>query len=187
MGFLDFFTGSSIWVYVFIFFGKIIEVSVSTIRLVLIARGERLAGSVVAFFEILLWLSITGTVLINFQKDLVKVGVLALAFAIGNYIGSWLESKLAFGLCTIQIILPEHENARELADCLRREHFGVTVLDGHGKDGARNLLMVNSRRKRASEAMKIVTDNTNGAFVTISDLKIARGGYWRKKQRDKDV
>lgn len=181
MGFLDFFTGSSIWVYFFIFFGKIIEVAIATLRIVLISRGERLVGSIVAFFEILLWITITGTVLINFQKDLIKVGVFAFSFAIGNYIGSWLESKLAFGLCSIQVIMPEHKSAYELVDCLRGENFGVTILDGKGKDGERKLLIVNSRRKRMAQCMKIITDKTDDAVVTVSDLKIAKGGYIKKK------
>ena len=67
---MDFLMGNSIWVYLFIFFGKILEVSVSTVRLVLINRGERTKGAILAFFDILLWVLITGTVLAGFQKRL---------------------------------------------------------------------------------------------------------------------
>jgi uncharacterized protein YebE (UPF0316 family) len=52
---MNFLTESSVWIYFFIFFGKILEVAVSTVRLVLINRGERVKGSVLAFFDILLW------------------------------------------------------------------------------------------------------------------------------------
>ena len=43
-GLKDFLTGDSVWVYLMIFFGKILEVTVSTLRLVMINRGERLQG-----------------------------------------------------------------------------------------------------------------------------------------------
>ena len=104
---MEFLQGSSVWIYLFIFFGKILEVAVSTIRLVLINRGERIKGSIIAVFEMLLWLFITGTVLSGFQKDIIRVIIFAIAFAVGNYVGSWMEDRLAFGLCSIQVIVPE--------------------------------------------------------------------------------
>ena len=95
---MDFLAESSIWIYLFIFFGKILEVAVSTVRLVLINRGERVKGSILAFFDILLWVLITGTVLVGFQKDWIRLLIFAAAFAIGNYLGSWIEDKLAPGM-----------------------------------------------------------------------------------------
>ena len=104
---MDFLTQPSIWVYLFIFFGKIVEVAVSTVRLVLINRGERIKGSITGFFEVTLWLIVTGTVLAGFQNDIWRCLVFALAFSLGNYVGSWIESKLAFGLCYKQVIVPK--------------------------------------------------------------------------------
>ena len=52
----DFLTKPSVWLYLFVFFGKIIEVAVATIRIVLINRGERVKGSITGFFEVSLWL-----------------------------------------------------------------------------------------------------------------------------------
>lgn len=40
--------------YFIILLGKIIEVTISTIRIVLISKGERKIGSILAFFEIAL-------------------------------------------------------------------------------------------------------------------------------------
>ena len=90
--------GDNIWVYFVIFFGKILEVTISTLRLVLINRGERVKGSLLAFFDVLTWLLITGSVLSDFGDNIAKIIVFCLAFAVGNYMGSWLESKLAFGI-----------------------------------------------------------------------------------------
>jgi uncharacterized protein YebE (UPF0316 family) len=180
MEFLNFFTGSSIWVYLFIFFGKIIEVTISTLRIVLISRGERMVGSFAALFEITIWIMVTGTVLVNFQHDLIKVLVFAVAFATGNYFGSWLEEKLAFGLCSLHVIVQEIESIDNLVCCLRAENFGVTILNGRGKDGDRKLLIVSLRRKRINQAIRIIEENSSNAFVTACDVKIAKGGYLKK-------
>lgn len=177
MDFLDFFTGNSIWVYVIIFFGKIIEVSVATLRLVLINRGERAIGSIVALLEITLWIFVTGTVLMNFQKDLIKVIVLITAFGSGNYLGSLLENKLALGLCSVHVILKEHQDTDDLVEHLRTERFGVTMLDGKGRDGDSKLLMISLKRKRINQALKIIDNNAVNAFVTVCDVKLAKGGF----------
>jgi uncharacterized protein YebE (UPF0316 family) len=183
MGFLDFFLGTSVWVYIFIFFGKIIEVAVSTVRLVLIARGERVIGSCVAFFEIMLWLFITGTVLSGFQNDWVKILVFGGAFAVGNYVGSWLENKLAFGLCSLQVIVTKDVKAENLVLALRRNEFGLTITEAMGMDGERLVLILNMKRKRIPEATRIIQLSCSDAVITVSDLKVAHGGYLKSLKK----
>ena len=86
--FSQFLATGTIWVYLVIFLGKIVEVSLGTLRIVLINRGERLIGSLIALIEISLWLIIAGNVLTNYQSDPLKMVAYALAYAMGNYVGS---------------------------------------------------------------------------------------------------
>ncbi len=177
---MSFLNEGSLGLYLFIFFGKIIEVAVSTVRLVLINRGERLKGSVIAFFEIILWLIVTGTVLSGFQDDLMRCVVFAVAFAIGNYAGSWLEDKLAFGVCSVQVIVPECEESHKLTAKLRENNFAVTVVAGCGKDGVRELLILHVKRKRIPQAVDIIKAQNKNAVIVVSDTKTIRGGFIKK-------
>lgn len=177
---MDFFHTSSIWLYLFIFFGKIIEVAVSTIRIVLINRGERAKGASIAVLEMLLWLLITGTVLSGFQTDIIRVVIFAVAFATGNYVGSWMEDKLAFGLCSIQVIVPECNTSHELAGILRKNNFAVTTVKGKGKDGDRDIMHLHIKRKRISQATEIIKSNLENAVIVVNDSKILHGGFIRK-------
>jgi len=177
---MDFLATGSIWVYLLIFFGKILEVTVATVRIVLINRGERKIGSIIAFFEILLWLFITGTVLVGFQDDLLRCLVFAVAFSVGNYLGSWLEGKLAFGLCSIHVIIPDESQSQELVDVLRTNGFAVTLLKGKGKDGDREILMLHLLRKRTTQAVQLINLYLPKAVIIINDVKSLQGGYIRK-------
>ena len=177
---MDFLTQPSIWLYLFVFFGKIIEVAVSTVRIMLINRGERLKGSIIAFFEVSLWLLVTGTVLVGFREDILRCFVFALAFALGNYFGAWLESKLAFGLCSINVIVSEDNKAQQLADTLRSQSFAVTVLDGQGKDGQREILVLHLKRKRIPAAVAIIKKKLKNPMITINDVRIVKGGFIKK-------
>ncbi len=177
---MDFLTEGSIGIYLLIFFGKILEVTVSTVRVVLINRGEKEKGALIAFIEVLLWLFITGTVLVGFQEDIIRVIVFAFAFSIGNYLGSTLESKLAFGLCSIQVIVPDSVQSNELIDTLRANDFAVTIVKGQGKDGERDLIILHLMRKRTPEAVQIVKSHLENAVIIINDVKTLHGGYIKK-------
>lgn len=177
---MDFLLGNSIWVYIAIFLGKIIEVTISTLRMVLINRGEKIKGSIIAFVDVLLWLLITGSVLSNFGNNILKIIVFALAFALGNYFGSWLESKIAFGISSIQVIMNDSELVSILLTALRASSFAVTVIDGQGKDGKRKLLVIHIKRKNIPKAVKIVNDVTQDCIITVNDVKTIRGGFIKK-------
>ncbi|MDD4700367.1 MAG: DUF5698 domain-containing protein [Oscillospiraceae bacterium] len=177
---MDFLQESSIWIYLFIFFGKILEVTISTIRIVLISRGEKIIGSIISMFEVLIWLFITGTVLSGFKEDIVRVFIFAIAVGIGNYVGSWLEDKLAFGLCSIQVIVTDCCSSQELAVKLRENNFAVTVTKGKGKDGERDIMFLHTKRKRISQAEEIIQSYLENAVIIVNDAKIIRGGFIRK-------
>jgi uncharacterized protein YebE (UPF0316 family) len=170
----------SVWVYLFVFFGKIMEVTVSTIRIVLINRGERLMGSITAFFEISLWLIVTGTVLVGFQQDILRCVVFALAFSCGNWLGSWLEGKLAFGLSSLQVIVPTDNDTDNLVEELRNHDFAVTVMEGDGKDGRREVLVLHLKRKRIPVALSIIKSKLKQAVITVNDVRVVNGGYIKK-------
>ena len=178
---MEFLLGTSVWVYLFIFFGKILEVSVSTMRIMLINRGERVKGSLLALVEVSLWIIVTGTVIVGFRDDLIKVVIFVAAFAAGNYVGSWIEGKLAFGMSSIQVVVPETVSHTSIVDTLRLNNFGVTVLSGEGKEGERKILVLHLKRKRIARAVHLIRKQSKDVFITMSNTKTICGGYIAKK------
>ncbi len=94
-----------ILLYIMIFCAKIIEVSLMTLRIVFITKGERKMGALVAFFEVSIWLFLVTTVLGGITEDPLKAVVYALGFAVGNFVGSLLEERIGLGLSQVQIIV----------------------------------------------------------------------------------
>ena len=73
-------------IYLLIFFAKLVEVSLATIRNVLINRGEKLKGSIIGFFEVLIWVIVVSNVLSDVMQDPLRVLVYCLAFSMGNFV-----------------------------------------------------------------------------------------------------
>ena len=106
--------------YLIIFFAKIIEVSISTVRIVYINKGEKVKGAALGFIEILIWLVVVSSVLNNITEDPIKVFIYAIAFSLGNFFGVTIESKIAVGLSSIQVVVGQ-EGGAILADILREQ------------------------------------------------------------------
>ncbi|WML37837.1 DUF5698 domain-containing protein [Clostridium sp. OS1-26] len=167
-------------IYMFIFFAKIIEVSLMTIRTVLITRGEKLYGSLIGFIEVSIWLYVIGKVLVNIDKDPIKMVVYALGFTCGNYIGCILEEKLALGIVTINLISSE-EDGKKLAELLRDQQVGVTVVEAEGLKEDKKMLIAHVKRKRKNEILRIIENSDIKAVISIVDTKTVYGGYGIKK------
>lgn len=163
--------------YIIIFCAKIVEVSISTIRMVYINKGERVKGAVLGFIEILIWLIVVSSVLNNITEDPIKVFIYAAAFSLGNYIGVTIESKIAVGLASIQVVVNE-ETGQILAEILRDESYGVTIIEGKGKDDNKKILLfIQLKRKKIPDAVKIIKQTAPQAYITVNDIKSMVGGY----------
>lgn len=167
---------SPIWVYLFILVAKIIEVSLSTIRIVLITKGERVIGAAIGFVEVLMWVFIASSVIKDIASDPLKGVIYALGFALGNYVGSKIEERIGLGLSELQIIVKE-EHGHALAEHLRLEDLAVTLIRGEGKNFDRYILLMFVPRKRVPHVIKQVRAIQENAVITVSETKPIYGGY----------
>ena len=168
-----------ILIYTLIFIARLIEVSVTTVRVVLMTRGNRLAASVLSAFEITVWLIVTSTVLLGIREDPLLGVAFGLAFVIGIYIGIFIEDKLALGLSQIEVIA-EFEQAKEIAVKFRERGYGVTTFDCQGLDGTKLALNLKIHRKDIPVTMELLNDYPH-LFVTITDIRKMPIGIIKRK------
>lgn len=160
----------------FIILGRIVEVSIGTIRIVIITKGERKLGSVLAFVEVALWAVLAGSVLSSITEYPHRIIAYAFGFAAGNYLGSILEEKIGIGLSQMQVVLLEKDSA-EVTEALRDAGFAVTQVKAQGKTDPRELLILYVPRKRIKECTQLIRTVQENAVITITDSKPIYGGY----------
>ena len=172
----DFLTGSSPYVYLFIFFGKLVEVALASLRSQLILKGQRLPGAIVALFEYTFWLFITASALKDFADDPLKIVILICAFALGNVMGSIIEEKMALGYCTITGIFMDKSVALNAADLLREKGQALTIIPAEGIQGAeRTALIITAKRKDISVIKKLLFSADSNAVITIQSMQQVKG------------
>lgn len=168
------------WKEVIIFFvivvAKVIEVAVGTLRIVMITKGERKIGSILAFVEVVIWCILAGSVLNSITEAPFRTVAYSIGFALGNYVGSYLEEKIAIGLSEIHVILMEEHSAK-VSSALRDAGFAVTQIKAQGKNHPREMLMMYVPRKNIKTCVNIIRGVEENAVITISDTKPVYGGF----------
>lgn len=176
---LEFVDNLGPWIYLVIFVGKLIEVSIATLRIMFVSRGNKGLSLLCGFFEIVLWVIIAGNVLNDLYSDPLKALVYCIAFTIGILLGMVLEQKLAVGLTSIQIISLT-DDGEKIGALLRENGFGITFLEGHSVDGTkRQLLFVQLRRRKIGEAIQLARSINPNVIVSVSDVKSVHGGFFK--------
>ena len=162
--------------YFLVFLAKLCEVSLATMRMVLVNRGEKLKGAMIGFFEVMIWAILASNVLKDLMDDPFKLIVYCLAFSCGNYLGVTLESKLAIGVAQIQVVVSV-EKTHLLANVLRSKEFGVTIIPAKGMEGPVNVLMIYVKRKNVPAAIDIINEFSPQAVITINDVRHLHNAY----------
>ena len=171
---------SQIITMAFIFFARVLDVSIGTMRIILISRGYRFIAPVLGFFEILIWLMAINTALKNLNS-IVSYIIYAAGFAAGNYVGMFLEEKISIGYQSFRIITRKKASALPLT--LRQEGFGVTVVDGKGLRGEVSILYTVAHKRDVKRIMEIAGLLEPDSFITVEDVRTRQQGFLSIKIR----
>ncbi len=159
-----------------IFALRLVELSLDTLRTLVVLRGNRPVAWVLGFFQAGIFVIVISFVLANLDNVFSILGYAA-GFATGNVVGMWIEEKLAIGHTHLRIVSSRRGSA--VARKLRAEGFAVTEIPGRGKDGTVTLLNVSVRRKHIRRVSEIAREEDAEVFITAEDLRPLQRGFWR--------
>ena len=167
--------------YLLIFFARVADVTLSTIRTLMVVQGRKVQAALIGFFEVGIYVTALSKV-VNSLDNPLNLLAYCLGFAAGNYVGITIENKIALGNLSAQIISRTSDNT-ELINSLRENGFGVTIIVGQGIEGPRDVLNVVLNRKDLNKLKKLVYDINKDAFITVSSINPISGGYFASMKK----
>ncbi len=156
-----------------IFAARIGDVSLGTIRMVLVIANHRYLAALLGFFEVCIWALAVGGV-IKFLDNPVALVSYAGGFAAGTLVGMIIEDRIALGYRVVQVISPNSDDC--LSTRLREKGYRVTRLEGSGRDGPVEIAYTVIRRRKLRELIDLVNTTAPDAFVTIERADRPSGG-----------
>ncbi len=80
------------------------------------------------------------------------------------------------------------ESANCVALALREQGFAVTTMDVRGREeGMHYMLVLSLKRKLLKEALHTINSACDKAVITVSDVKVQKGGYMRNAATGRQV
>ncbi|MDH3329826.1 MAG: DUF5698 domain-containing protein [Desulfobulbaceae bacterium] len=145
-----------------IFFARIVDVSLGTVRIISIVQGRTWIAFFVGFFEIIIWITVISTV-VHFIKDRPVLGIFyALGFATGSLVGIKIEKRIAFGHIILRVI--SRKNYKKMTEVLRNAGYAVTTFQGEGLHGPVVELCIVCRRRDQRDILNVILDIEPDAF-----------------------
>ncbi|MCM1370758.1 MAG: DUF5698 domain-containing protein [Clostridium sp.] len=148
-------------IYFIIFISKVIENALSTMRLIVVANGKKIIGAILQLFISLVWIIITGIVIIDVSNDYFKVIAFILGTSIGSYIGSLIEESIAMGNNMITCIINPKYKKRLLK--ILKDYKIINT-----KDNGKIILL--SKRKNKNEICKIIKSIDKSVVIIIEKV-----------------
>ncbi len=182
VAFFDTFWWSWVVLPLLIFFARIIDQSIGTLRLIFVAKGYKKIAPILGFFEVIIWLIAIAQIMKHLNNPLCYIAYGG-GFAMGNYIGILIEEKLSIGNVILRVI--PKKDTTDLINHLRETGFGVTSVKAEGAKGEVDIVFTIIKRKNIPTAIEIINRFNPNAFYTIEEVKAVKEGYFGLKQSSK--
>ena len=148
-----------------IFLLRLLDQTLGTLRILYVNKGKPLFGAILGFIESAIWIVAISQVIQDLNDPFLIFGY-ALGFAAGTIMGSYIENTIAIGDIVVRIFVPKDSDSEKVAEELRTNGLGVTIINGEGMQGEVAIAWCVTPRKRLKEVMKIVSVITPDAYVT---------------------
>jgi uncharacterized protein YebE (UPF0316 family) len=161
---------------VVIFFGRIVDVTLGTLRIIFVSKGERTKAPLVGFFEVFIWIVIISQI-ISRANNLISYLAYAGGYAAGNYVGIWVENKIAFGFQIYRIYATKNRGA-SLIKLLNADGFGSTLIRGEGAVSEVDIIETVVSRKAVPRIQEILREFDPEVFYYVEDIRSKQRGIF---------
>lgn len=141
---------------------QLVYVPIFTMRTIFMVKSKTIIASLLGILDSAIYIFGLSLVLKGNQTYL-TMGIYAVSFGVGIFLGSSIERKLAIGYNTFKIGLTNKNE--ELIDELRKNGFGVAVFEGEGVNGKRYSLDVLINRHEERKLLKLVEMYEPNSFI----------------------
>ncbi len=156
---------------------RILDVSLGTIRTIIMVKGNSIKCAFIAFFEVFVWFIVAREALNTEHISLWIAISYSAGYATGTYIGSKLSNIFIKGNTTCQVITSKA--TKNNIKLLRDKGYALTILDIKDYyDGIKKkMLLIEINNTKIKELSKLIRKIDNNAFITFSETKTVINGF----------
>jgi uncharacterized protein YebE (UPF0316 family) len=158
---------------------RVLGIAISTLSTLMTVQGRKFYAVAAGFFSSLVYVIAIGKVVTNLN-NVWNILAYAGGFAGGTLVGMMLDQRLALGFAEVRFI--STDDGHDLAGALREAGFGVTELEGHGRERTVEVVAVLCPRKEMKRVLEIGRRVDEDAIVTVTEPRSVERGYWHPER-----
>lgn len=160
-----------------IFFARVVDVSLGTLRTVYTVKGRQLLAGAIAFFEVFIWFIVAREAL-NTKIDSILIPIsYSLGYATGTMIGTFISNNFVSGLVLLQITTKKGN--KKLINKVRSLGYGLSIvpLISEADSIKKEMLFIETTKKTSKVLVKEIKKIDPGAFIIANETKYVQNGY----------
>ena len=147
---------------------RIVDVAIGTLRIIFVSKGMRFLAPILGFFEVIIWLLAISQIMQNLT-NIVNYIAYGCGFALGNFVGIYLESKLSLGFVLLRVIT--RRSATELIEYFKGCAYRFTIVAADSDEGPVDIIYMPLRRKDVPKIVENIKQHNPNAFYTLEDAR----------------
>jgi len=166
---------------------RILDVSLSTIRLLLVMNGKRNIAPFVGAIEVFIWIAVVGQI-IKGENSMISYISYGIGFGLGTYIGMKIEEKMAIGEVMVQTVT--QTPADELISYFKKQDIRFSKTESETNEGKADIIFAIVKRKKLQELMTIIRAFNPAALLSVSNIRNAKNfsvGYEKKLHKNRRI
>ncbi|MEO5601097.1 MAG: DUF5698 domain-containing protein [Cyclobacteriaceae bacterium] len=153
-----------------IFFARIFDVSINTVRIIYVLGGRKFTSTMLGFFESFIWLMAIRQIFEHLDNWMCYVAYPG-GFAAGIFVGMIIEERIAYGKVIVRIIT--RKEIMGLLRYLNQQNFRYTYVNAEGPDGHENLVFTVLEREKLEVLLQTLKEILPTAFYTVEKVNRA--------------
>ncbi|MBL3654773.1 DUF2179 domain-containing protein [Fulvivirga sediminis] len=153
-----------------IFFARICDVSINTIRIIFVMGGKKWISTILGFFESLIWLLAIGQIFQHIDNIYSYIAYPA-GFACGILVGMLIEERLALGKVVVRIITSA--DLSSILDYIHDKNIRYSMVSSETHEGEEKLLFTVQNRDNLPDFLNHMQKSIPKAFYTVESVKNA--------------
>ncbi len=155
-----------------VFLARMIDVSIGSVRTILLVKGKNIISMILAFIEILIWYFVAREILTSRDTSLYLVFSYAGGYAFGTYVGGLINKYFVRGNLTAFVVTSIKN--KSMVDKLKKVKYGVSVLSY--EDG-KMVLLIELAKKNLNKLKSTIKEIDDSAFLVVNESMHVENGF----------
>ena len=159
-----------------IFFARILDVSLGTVRTMFTVKGKSTVASLIGFVEIMVWFLAVRTAFNSDEAGLLMAFFYAGGYATGTLVGSKIAEKVIRGTVSVQVVTSSRDD--NVTDAIRNAGYAITVVNVNGSEfgGEKYMYFAEVNTNSLTDFKTLIYTLDPKCFVTVQETKYAYNG-----------